>query len=262
MCFQVYSSWTNKHNLSHRPLQRQITKIILIQQFTLDCHHIITVWGTVNIYQVLVSPNGFLFTICQVFTSIRSIQNLISPLFFGVDQSPEGEVVVTCNQSMKEEAKTLLCHFGIYLKVRFESIVWEDFLDPYRTSMKAFQYCPLRKCVVERTAATDASMIVTDDFGNSFDCDFSNLGLTEDLWEVPHKIKFDMTYQVSLLVGTIICGILGNINGDSGTIRSNLSAAALVTFKSVLPTPINYLNSSQTPIPPSNNITITLAILS
>ena len=46
---------------------------------------------------------------------------------------------------------------------------------------------------------------------------------------------------------------------SSGTIRTNLSDATLVTSKSVLPTPINYLVPIQTPIPPSNNTTITLA---
>ena len=55
--------------------------------------------------------------------SIKSVQNLISPLFLGIDQSPEGEVVVTCDQSMKEEAEALLSHFGIYLEVVFGSVV-------------------------------------------------------------------------------------------------------------------------------------------
>ena len=80
--------------------------------------------GIVNIYKILITPNGTVFTSCQVVMSIESGQNLISPLFLGVDQSPEGEVVVTCNQSMEEGTEALLSHFGIYLA--------------YRTSIKAF----------------------------------------------------------------------------------------------------------------------------
>ena len=62
---------------------------------------------------------------------IKSVQKLISPLFLGIDQSPEGEVVVICNQSMKDEAEALLSHFGIYLAVVFGSVLWEAFTDPY-----------------------------------------------------------------------------------------------------------------------------------
>ena len=100
--------------------------------------------------------------------------------------------------------------------------------------MEAFQYCSLRNCVVER----DLSTIASDD---SFDRDFAKWGLTDDLIEVPPEIEFDLTNQVSLHVGTDIYGILGDVNGDSGTIRLNLSDATLATSKSVLPTPINYI---------------------
>ena len=146
--------------------------------------------------------------------SIKSVHNLIFPLFLGVDQSPEGEVVVTCNQSMKEEAEAVLFHFGICLGVQFGSLVCEAFTDPYRTSMKAFQNCPLIKCAVERTATTEASMtssIAIDDSANSFDRGFAKWGLTNNLREVPYEIEFDLTYQVSLHVGSDICDILGDI---------------------------------------------------
>ena len=123
--------------------------------------------------------------------SIKSVQNLISPLFLGVDQSPKSEIVVTRDQSMKEEAEALLSHFGIYLEVRFRSVVWEAFTDYYRTNMKAFQYCSLRKCAVERTTATDilvTSTTATDNSTNSFDHDFVKWGLTKNLHEVSYKI--------------------------------------------------------------------------
>ena len=114
-----------------------------MQQYALERHHPIQVWGIVNICQVLIAPNCTIFTLCQVVMSIKSIQNLISPLFFSVDQSPKGEVVVTCDQSMKYEAEALLSYFGIYLEMKFGLVVWNAFTDPYRTSMKEFQYYPL-----------------------------------------------------------------------------------------------------------------------
>ena len=174
----------------------------------------------------------------------------LSLLYSWVLMIPEGKVVVTCNQSIKEEAEALLSHFGIYFEVVFGFVVWEAFTDPYRTSMKIFQYCPLENRAVERTTATDSSTIAIYDSDNSFDRDFAKWGLTEDLQEVLHEIESNFTYQVSLHVGANICGILGNINGDSSTIRSNLSDVTLPTSKSALPTPINYLESSQTTISP------------
>ena len=106
--------------------------------------------------------------------------------------------------------------------------------------METFQYCPLKNCAIER----DASTIVSD---ASFDRDFAKCGFTNDLIEIPHKIEFDLTHQVSLHVCANICDIFGDVNGDSGTIRSNLSDATLATSQSVLPIPINYLVSIQTP---------------
>ena len=82
---------------------------------------------------------------------------------------------------MKDEAEALLSHFGIYLEVVFGSVVWEAFTNPYRTSMEAFQYCPLKNCAVER----DSSTIASDD---SFDYNFAKWGLTDDLIKVPHEI--------------------------------------------------------------------------
>ena len=96
--------------------------------------------------------------------STKSIRDKMYPLFIGVEQSPKGDVVIICDISMKEEAETLLSHFGIYLAVNFGSVIWEAFIVTYKTSMDAFlfQYCPVKCCAVE----VDASTIASDD---SFD---------------------------------------------------------------------------------------------
>ena len=60
--------------------------------------------------------------------SIKLIEDLITPLFVGVNVLPEGDVVMIYNISMKEEAETLVSHFGIYAAVIFGYVVWEALL--------------------------------------------------------------------------------------------------------------------------------------
>ena len=88
--------------------------------------------------------------------------------------------------------------------------------------MEAFQYCPLKNCAIEK----DVSTIASD---NSFDRGFAKYECIDNLIKVLHKIEFDLTLQVSVYVCTDICGILRDVNGDFGSIRSNLLDATLVT---------------------------------
>ena len=114
----------------------------------------------------------------------------------------------------------------------------------YKTSMEAFQYFPMTNCAIKR----DASTIASDD---SFDRDFAKCGFTNDLIESPYKIEFDLIHQVSLHVCADICGILGDENGDSGTIRLVLSAVTIATSQIVPPRSIDYLIPRSTPPSPS-----------
>ena len=52
---------------------------------------------------------------------------------------------------------------------------------------------------------------------------------------------FDLSQQVTLHIGADGGGILGDIGDDSGTIRTDFSAATLGTTKDYLKPPINYL---------------------
>ena len=45
------------------------------------------------------------FTICQVIMSTKSVPDHIFPLFIGVDQSPEGDVVIICDIRIKKKQK-------------------------------------------------------------------------------------------------------------------------------------------------------------
>ena len=84
------------------------------------------------------------------------------------------------------------------------------------------------------------STIASNDSATSIDQCFAKWGLHND-YDVPPEIEFDLTNQVSLHIGADLCGILGDIKGDSGTIRTDCSDATAATSHSHLPKPINYL---------------------
>ena len=63
----------------------QLQKTQQCQRHALERHHPIKVWGVVNIYLALTTPNGTILAICQVIMAIKFIENLSSPLFLGVD---------------------------------------------------------------------------------------------------------------------------------------------------------------------------------
>ena len=79
--------------------------------------------------------------------------------------------------------------------------------------MKPYQYCPTRRCAIER----DTLIIASD---NSFYCEFSKCGLSDDMIEIPEYVCLDPVQQITLYIYPDIVGILGDENGDSGTIRS------------------------------------------
>ena len=74
---------------------------------------------------------------------------------------------------MKDKGEAFLSH----LAVIFGSVVWDAFTNDYRLSMANFQYCPLKKCAIERTAEADAavsSLIATNDSAADINQYFSN----------------------------------------------------------------------------------------
>ena len=60
-------------------------------------------------------------------------------------------------------------------------------------------------------------------------------------YDVPQDVTFDISQQVTLHDGADIIGILGDRNGDSGTINTKCSNATLGSSESNLKPPINYL---------------------
>ena len=117
--------------------------------------------------------------------------------------------------------------------------------------MDSFQYCQIKRCAVE----LDNSTI---DSTESTDRDFIRMGFSEDLLSIPKDISFDPKNQFTLHVCPDVNGLLGDENGDSGTITSNCSDATLGTFRTAPTEPISYLlpHSITTPIPPIAPTTI------
>ena len=142
-------------------LFRRLQKTRLLHSWNQKNHHATTMWGLKDVYKVLTAPNGHTFTICQVIMTTKCSYDYITPLFFGVDVTPEGEVIIICSLSMKVEAESLLAHLGLYLAEIFGSVVWEAFTFEYKLRMDCFQYCPNKNCAVEidnSSLESDASL--------------------------------------------------------------------------------------------------------
>ena len=71
---------------------------------------------------------------------------------------------------------------------------------------------------------------------------------------IPDEVEFDLPHQCTLHLCPDINGILGDENGDSGTIKTNLSDATLATSKTAPSDPIQYLIPCPKPLtlPPSS----------
>ena len=112
--------------------------------------------------------------------------------------------------------------------------------------MDGFQFCPVKQCAVEVDNSTIGST-------ESTDLDFARCGFSEDLLILPKEISFDPKNQFTLHVCPDVDGLLGDENGDSGTIRTNCSDATLGTFKTAPSEPIDYLvpRSTITTFPPT-----------
>ena len=82
----------------------------------------------------------------------------------------------------------------------------------YKASMELYQYCLVCCCAIER----DTSTIVSDD---SFDYEFARCGLSDDMIDILNVIEFDPVQQITLYICPNIVGLLGDKNGDLGTIK-------------------------------------------
>ena len=91
-----------------------------------------------------------------------------------------------------------------------------------------------KKRVVELDTSTIDSTETTD-------LDFRKMGFSEDVLDIPDDILIDPRQQITLHICPDVTGLLGEKNGDSGTITSHCSDATLGTFRTAPSEPINYL---------------------
>ena len=74
--------------------------------------------------------------------SVKTQHNYWSPLFLGVDTQDDGNVIVTCDKSMIDEAEYFLSHLAIKLEQIFGTFIGEAFTHDYKTSIANFAYYP------------------------------------------------------------------------------------------------------------------------
>ena len=204
--------------------ERKLQKNRFLHGWNQNDHYPIIMSGLRDIYMILTAPNGHKFTICQVIMLTKCSFDYITPLFLAVDVTPEGEVIIICNKSMKVEAESLLAHFGIYLAQIFGSVVWQAFSADYKLKMDQYQYCPVTCCAIE----IDTSSIESSD---SLDEEFIRCGFTDDVIEVQDIVHLDLSHHLTLHLCPNINGILGDNNGDAATFNSGTSTATIATSK-------------------------------
>ena len=176
----------------------------------------------------------------------KCVYDYITPLFLGVDVSPDGEVVIVSSLSMKVEAESMLAHLGLYLAETFGSVVWETFTFKYKLRMDFYQYCPNKRCAV----GIDNSSIESD---KSISREFFKAGFTDDMLVPPVEVELDLQQQFTLHLCPDINGILGDKNGDSATFNLKVSTATLATSNTAPCKPINYLLPAFT-LPPTTSV--------
>ena len=199
---------TNKISQTSKRMVK-LQKNRLMQKWRLEQHHSIPFCGLDDIYKILKAPNGFEFTLCQVVVTIKSGVHYITSLFMIIDVSTEGKVVIVCDISMKVEAEESLSHLGIYVALVFGSVAWEAFTVSYKASMEPYQYCPTRRCAIERDTLTIAS-------NASFDREFSKCWLSDDMIEIPEFVHLDPVQQITLHIYPGIVGLLGDVKQRFG----------------------------------------------
>ena len=241
-----YFPYNMQHKIFLTPRRSaQLLKSKVVQCYTLARHHSISVLGVSDCDQIITVPNGTSITLNQAIMTVKTQQDLRSPLFLGVDTQPDGFVIVTCDNSVKEEAEAFLSHLAIYLEQIFGMVIWETFTHDYKESMLSFKYCNTKKCAVEITdniSPSENSSIVFDNSANYLNGLLSRFGLEQHLDNEDNQdVSFDLSQQVTLHIGANYGGILGDAGEDSGTVRTDCSAETLGTTKAYLEPPINYL---------------------
>jgi hypothetical protein len=201
-------------------------------------------------------------TLKQAIVCIKSITDLETPLFIGVDMKWNGDIVATSDVSLATEAQMIIAHLPLYLEHALGNKIWKWFLPDHRVFMEEnFVYSdkdgihrvidrmkrrPEKK---ERRKVGDGdesmrsesttSSIDSDDYAGGFAAesgaakeayeDAANFQPFEYLDDQDDNIEFNLALQITLDIPVDADGLIGDDNNSTDTFRTNCSAATAAT---------------------------------
>jgi hypothetical protein len=75
-------------------------------------------------------------TLKQSIVCVKSIMDLETPLFIGVDMKWNGGIVATSDASLAQEAQMFIAHLPLYLEHALRNMIWKWFLSEHRIFME------------------------------------------------------------------------------------------------------------------------------
>jgi hypothetical protein len=64
----------------------------------------------------------------QSIVCVKSITDVETPLFIGVDMKLNGDIVATSDSSLAQEAQMFIAHLPFYLEHALRNMIWKWFL--------------------------------------------------------------------------------------------------------------------------------------
>jgi hypothetical protein len=210
-------------------------------------------------------PNEEKITLRQSIVCVKSITDLETPLFIGVDMKWNGDIVATSDSSFGQEAQMFIAHLPLYLEHILGNLIWKWFLPEHRVFMQEnFEYSsedgvnrvvdkiksrpkkrPKKKGDeddgdISMNSASTTSSIDSDDYAGGF---AAESGAAREAYESAAQcqpfefledqedhIEFNLALQLTLEIPVDADGILGDDNNSTDTFTSNVSAATAATI--------------------------------
>jgi hypothetical protein len=214
-------------------------------------------------------------TLKQSIVCVKSITDLETPLFIGVDMKWNGNIVATSDSSLAQEAQLFIAHLPLYLEHALRNMIWKWFLPEHRIFMEEdFVYDnndgvnrvvdkikkKQSKQQIQKDKNGDAAMqsndststIDSDDYAGVF---AAESGAAREAYETaascqPYKylddqednIQFNLLLQITLEIPVDADGIIGDDNNSTDTFALGVLAATAAMVDKT--TNVNYLDES------------------
>jgi hypothetical protein len=214
-------------------------------------------------------------TLKQSIVCVKSITDLETLLFIGVDMKWNGYIVAASDSSLAQEARMFIAHLPLYLEHALRNMIWKWFLPEHQIFMEEhFVYDnkdgvnrvvdkikkKQQKQQIQNDADGDATMqsndststIDSNDYAGGF---AAESGAAREAYETaascqPYEylddqednIEFNLLLQITLDIPVDAGGIIGDDNNSTGTFASGVSAVTAVTVDKT--TNVNYTDES------------------